>query len=243
MNDKGLKRQGSLWLVAAGAALAAAIALPNLWSQTTCTQTTRVFAENFNTLDFKDAATSSVDGWTVAAKGPITLPVLGSNFAVANAGSMGGHIFVSAAGDFTGDGYPDLIGLEIGGGEPTEIAVSIAAELISVRSGRKTQTFDESVRDAIRATDEPRVRATIIAHQGSAPRGTGSRLLVGPNGYVAGTVGGGKVEMAAMTTAKAMLSGEDPSDVECLNFTLSDVGAYALGMTCGGRVRLMLERI
>ncbi len=115
MNDKGLKRQGSLWLVAAGAALAAAIALPNLWSQTTCTQTTRVFAENFNTLDFKDAATSSVDGWTVAAKGPITLPVLGSNFAVANAGSMGGHIFVSAAGDFTGDGYPDLIGLEIGG--------------------------------------------------------------------------------------------------------------------------------
>ena len=116
MKLKGLKRQGSLFAMAAvGALIAGAIALPNLWPQTTCTQTSRVFSENFNTLNFKDAANSSVEGWTAAARGPITLPVLGSNFAVANAGSMGGHIYVSAAGDFTGDGYPDLIGLEIGG--------------------------------------------------------------------------------------------------------------------------------
>lgn len=117
MTRKGLKRHGSLVVLAVvGAVIAGAIVLPRLWPQTTtCTENSRTFSENFNTLDYKDAANSSVDGWTTAAKGPITLPVLGSNFAVASPDSMGGYIYASAAGDFTGDGYPDLVGLEIGG--------------------------------------------------------------------------------------------------------------------------------
>ncbi|HOW86123.1 MAG TPA: PilC/PilY family type IV pilus protein [Candidatus Aminicenantes bacterium] len=130
-----MKRQGSLVVLAAiGAIAAAAVLLPRLWPQVqNCTQTTQAFTENFNGLDYKDTANSSVDGWTAAAKGPITLPVLGSNFAVGSAASMGGYIYAAASGDFTGDGYPDLVGLEIGG-QVASPRVAPYSQLVLVRN-------------------------------------------------------------------------------------------------------------
>jgi len=119
MTHKGLKRQGSLYVLAPlCVVIAAAIVVPRLWPQQSCTEYTRAFGENFNTLTFKDAANSSVAGWSEDIRGPITLPRLGANFAVASPGSMGARIYACAAGDFTGDGYPDLIGLDIGGEYP-----------------------------------------------------------------------------------------------------------------------------
>ena len=114
MKHKGLKRQGSLYVLAVLCAVAAAFIVPRLWPQVVqaCTEYTRAFAENFNTVDFKDAPNSSVARWP---DGPITLPRLGSNFAVAQPGSMGARIYSCASGDFTGDGFPDLIGLDISG--------------------------------------------------------------------------------------------------------------------------------
>jgi|GEM_PF-245017 len=135
MTSKVLKRHGRLAILAAAGAIAAgAVLLPRLWPQVqNCTQTAHTFSENFNTRDYKDAANSSVDGWTAAARGPITLPVLGSNFAIAVPNSMGGHIYAAAAGDFTGDGYPDLIGLEISGQVATP-RVSPYSQLVLVRN-------------------------------------------------------------------------------------------------------------
>ena len=118
MNHEGLKRQGSLYVLAVlCVAVAAAVIVPRLWPQTTqaCTEYTRAFGENFNDVTYKDLALSSVAHWP---SGPITLPALGSNFVVGSADSMGRRIYQCAAGDFTGDSYPDLIGLDITGEFP-----------------------------------------------------------------------------------------------------------------------------
>jgi hypothetical protein len=123
MNDKGLKRQGSLYVLAVLCAVAAGIIVPRLWPQIvqSCTEYTRAFTESYDTVNFKDTPNSSVAGWgrpgppVVAPEGRITLPRLGSNFAVAQPGSMGARIYTCAGGDFTGDGYPDLVGLDISG--------------------------------------------------------------------------------------------------------------------------------
>jgi hypothetical protein len=112
MKHKGLKRQGSLYVLAVLCVIAAGFIVPRLWPQVVqaCTEYTRAFVENFDAATYKDASNSSVAGWP---SGPITLPRQGANFAVASPGGMGAYIYVCAAGDFTGDGYPDLIGLDL----------------------------------------------------------------------------------------------------------------------------------
>ncbi|MCX6572593.1 MAG: PilC/PilY family type IV pilus protein, partial [Candidatus Aminicenantes bacterium] len=118
MNHKGLKRQGRLNVLAVlCVAVAAAVVVPRLWPQVTqaCTEYTRALSENFDTVNFKDVIQSSVARWP---SGPITLPPLGSNFIVGSADRMGRRIYQCGAGDFTGDGYPDLIGLDITGEFP-----------------------------------------------------------------------------------------------------------------------------
>lgn len=113
MKHKGLKRQGSLYVLAIlCVVIAAGFIVQRLWPQVVqaCTEYTRTFAENFDADTYKDAPNSSVAGWPA---GPITMPRQGANFSVASPGGMGAYIYVCAAGDFTGDGYPDLIGLDL----------------------------------------------------------------------------------------------------------------------------------
>ncbi|MBN2264489.1 MAG: VCBS repeat-containing protein, partial [Candidatus Aminicenantes bacterium] len=71
--------------------------------------------------------------------GPITLPGLGSKFSVGSADSMGAYIYASAAGDFTGDGYPDLIGFDITGQRSGTLPSS---RLILVRNQYTTNPDD-----------------------------------------------------------------------------------------------------
>jgi hypothetical protein len=66
-------------------------------------------------MDYKDHTASAIGNWP---PGPITLPRLGANFAMTEPGAMGARIYSCDAGDFTGDGYPDLIGLDISGQHP-----------------------------------------------------------------------------------------------------------------------------
>lgn len=137
------------------------------------------------------------------------------------------------------------IGLPLGGREPAEIAVSICAQLIQVRSQRGARAFDPAIQDQIVAlVDEPQRRAvlaTIIGHGGSTPRGTGSRMLVGTEGLLAGSVGGGAVEAAVIARAQAMAADPDGPVTDLVDHDLSDREGAELGMICGGRVRVMLE--
>jgi len=124
MKNRGLKRQGSLVVLALlSVAVAAAVVVPRLWPQAVqaCTEYTRAFGENFDTINYKDIAASSVANWP---SGPITLPRLGSNFVVGAADRMGRRIYQCASGDFDNDGYPDLIGLDITGEFPVTPGVA-----------------------------------------------------------------------------------------------------------------------
>jgi hypothetical protein len=98
------------------AVAAVAVAL-KLVAQVTCTLSSGSFTENFTTTTYKDTTNTAIFGWSpdTGHTAPIELPRLGANFAVTKPGSLGAHIYVTDAGDFNGDGYPDLVGLELTG--------------------------------------------------------------------------------------------------------------------------------
>ena len=98
-------------------AVAALFLGARLVAQVTCTLSSGSFGENFTTVTFKDVTNTAIYGWTPAAgqTAPLELPRLGANFAVTKPGGLGAHIYITDAGDFDGDGYPDLVGLELTG--------------------------------------------------------------------------------------------------------------------------------
>lgn len=81
------------------------------WAQEeACVETTEEITENFDTELYKNTEVTSCAYWP---PGPITLNWLGGNLEVTNPFGMGARIYVCDQGDFDGDGYPDLIGLDI----------------------------------------------------------------------------------------------------------------------------------
>lgn len=84
---------------------------------------------------------------------------------------------------------------------------------------------------------EDLVLVTIVADAGSTPRGKGSMMLVGPEGYITGSVGGGAVEDAAMKRAAICLQ-EKRSGLE--EYDLSQ-RSRVLGMACGGEVTVSFQ--
>ncbi|MHB8095114.1 MAG: PilC/PilY family type IV pilus protein [Candidatus Aminicenantales bacterium] len=103
------KKNTRIWL-AAGVCAGLALFGSGAWAQVTCNEQWAIFAENFDAVTYKDVQNSSVAGWP---SGPITLSNLGANFAITEPAGMGGHVYVCDGGDFTGDGLPDLMGLDI----------------------------------------------------------------------------------------------------------------------------------
>jgi xanthine dehydrogenase accessory factor len=64
-------------------------------------------------------------------------------------------------------------------------------------------------------------------------------MAVNEKGEVAGSVSGGCVEGAVVTEALAILAGE--ADPRIVTFGYSDDEAFAVGLTCGGTIRLFIE--
>ena len=83
----------------------------------------------------------------------------------------------------------------------------------------------------------PAALVTILATEGSAPRGPGARMVVTETG-LAGTIGGGALEHQSMAQARAILALE-PGSWRVQDYPLGPL----LGQCCGGRVRLMVERL
>ncbi len=134
------------------------------------------------------------------------------------------------------------IGLMLGGQTPAEIAVDIAAQLVKVRNEQpRPQPWDAALADMVRHTTGPLVLATIVDKQGSGPRQAGARMLIGAQGRLYGTVGGGAVEQAVLADAQALLNLQANTDIK--TYDLSAADASALGMVCGGQTTVWLERI
>ncbi|HEX4710764.1 xanthine dehydrogenase accessory protein XdhC [Phenylobacterium sp.] len=79
--------------------------------------------------------------------------------------------------------------------------------------------------------------ATIVGAQGSTPREIGARMLVWPDRFT-GTIGGGSLERQALDQARKLLA-QDVRRHALQDYPLGPM----LGQCCGGRVRLLVERI
>jgi xanthine dehydrogenase accessory factor len=93
--------------------------------------------------------------------------------------------------------------------------------------------------DRWRATGAKVAIARVVDIEGSGPRGPGAAMAVNERGEVAGSVSGGCVEGAVVSEALAILAGESPARV--VTFGYSDDEAFAVGLTCGGIIRLFIE--
>lgn len=84
------------------------------------------------------------------------------------------------------------------------------------------------------------VIATVVQTWGSAPRPVGSQLAVSGEAEIMGSVSGGCVEGAVVAEALEALE-----DGRCriLEFGVSDDDAFAVGLACGGTIRVMVEPV
>ena len=87
---------------------------------------------------------------------------------------------------------------------------------------------------------EDTVWVTIVASSGSAPRGAGARMLVGPAGRVCGTIGGGAVEYKSERIAMDILK-DRGSRKEIFRLYRNEI--EDLGMVCGGNVEVFFRYI
>jgi xanthine dehydrogenase accessory factor len=96
----------------------------------------------------------------------------------------------------------------------------------------------------------------VVDLEGSGPRDAGAAMAVSEDGEVAGSVSGGCVEGAVVAEALDLLGVERPDlglappgstgehapgTPRIVTFGYSDEDAFAVGLTCGGTVRLFLE--
>ena len=82
--------------------------------------------------------------------------------------------------------------------------------------------------------------ATVVETWGSAPRRVGAQLAVSGEGEIEGSVSGGCVEGAVIMEAQdALRDGEH----RLLEFGVSDDDAFAVGLACGGTIRVLVEPV
>ncbi|HYB45008.1 MAG TPA: XdhC family protein [Nitrososphaerales archaeon] len=84
------------------------------------------------------------------------------------------------------------------------------------------------------------VVASVLETDGSVPRGQGTKMAIPETGEVWGSVGGGCVEKYIVREAKFVLK-DGKTRVE--EFDLGDDSWSGIGMSCGGKVKMMLELV
>ena len=82
--------------------------------------------------------------------------------------------------------------------------------------------------------------ATVIETWGSSPRPTGSMMIVDDQGAIEGSVSGGCIEGAVIQAAQDVMTSAVPQMME---FSVSNDQAWEVGLSCGGRVRVLVETI
>jgi xanthine/CO dehydrogenase XdhC/CoxF family maturation factor len=82
--------------------------------------------------------------------------------------------------------------------------------------------------------------ATVVETWGSAPRPVGSHLAIDAEGHFLGSVSGGCVEGDVVTEALDVILDGKP---RVLEFGVADETAWRVGLSCGGRIRVYVERV
>lgn len=82
--------------------------------------------------------------------------------------------------------------------------------------------------------------ATVVQTWGSAPRRVGSMLAISSKAEIEGSVSGGCVEGAVVAEALDAIEDGQP---KMLEYGVSDGDAFAVGLACGGTIRIWLDPV
>ena len=82
--------------------------------------------------------------------------------------------------------------------------------------------------------------ATVVKTWGSSPRQPGAKLAVADNGAFVGSVSGGCVEGAVVEEALATIRDGQP---RLLDFGVTNEQAWEVGLACGGKIEIFVERV
>ncbi|WP_172299818.1 XdhC family protein [Pseudoruegeria sp. HB172150] len=106
----------------------------------------------------------------------------------------------------------------------------------------ETKGFDDILETALEwhRAGKGAVLATVVQTWGSAPRPVGANLAVSGEGELAGSVSGGCVEGAVVAEAFEVL---DTGESRLLTYGVSDDEAFAVGLACGGTIRVKVQPI
>jgi xanthine/CO dehydrogenase XdhC/CoxF family maturation factor len=106
----------------------------------------------------------------------------------------------------------------------------------------KAQTSDDVLTMAERWRREGRgvALATVVETWGSAPRPVGSHLVIDDRDNFLGSVSGGCVEGDVIAQAAAVIADGKP---KLLEFGVADETAWKAGLSCGGTIRVYVEKV
>jgi len=82
--------------------------------------------------------------------------------------------------------------------------------------------------------------ATVTETWGSSPRPAGSQMAVTATGKMAGSVSGGCIEGAVADAALVTIQTGTP---QLLDFGVTNERAWEVGLACGGKVKVFVERL
>src|SRR3981081_2932298 len=115
--------------------------------------------------------------------------------------------------------------------------------LTTRRTRMETLARDE---DILQAAEDWRQKgrggalATVVETWGSAPRPVGSNLVIDDQGNFLGSVSGGCVEGAVVTEALDVIESGAP---KLLAFGVAAETAWKVGLSCGGTIRVLVEKV
>ena len=82
--------------------------------------------------------------------------------------------------------------------------------------------------------------ATVTSTWGSSPRPAGSQLVVDGQGRMMGSVSGGCIEGAVVKEALDVMQDGKP---RLLDFGITNEQAWEVGLACGGKLQVYVERL
>ena len=91
-----------------------------------------------------------------------------------------------------------------------------------------------------RKTGHRAALGTIVKTWGSAPRPVGAMVAIRDDGQIVGSVSGGCVEGAVVTEAMDVIESGQP---KMLEFGVADETAWNVGLSCGGTIRVFVEKV
>ena len=94
--------------------------------------------------------------------------------------------------------------------------------------------------DRWRADNNSIALATVIQTWGSSPRRAGAKMALTPDGKITGSVSGGCVEGAVYDSGVEVLKSNLP---QLLHFGVADETAWEVGLACGGKLKVFVEKL